>query len=129
MIGSLRYLCCTRPDLAYYGSLISRFMKKPNLSHLMIAKRILQYVKGTQRWISLYLDEKSGTCAKMYGYSNSDWCGDKYDRKNTAGYFFLLGTTPISWCSKKESVALYHLVRLSTLLLQWELVKLVGLIP
>ena len=40
----------------------------------------------------------------MFGYSDSDWYGDKDDRKSTAGYVFKFGTTPISWCSKKQSV-------------------------
>jgi len=31
------------------------------------------------------------------------WCGDKDDRK-WARYCFFLDKTPISWCSKKESV-------------------------
>lgn len=40
----------------------------------------------------------------MIGYSDADWCGDKDDRKSTAGYCFFLGKAPISWCSKKELV-------------------------
>lgn len=40
----------------------------------------------------------------MFGYSDSDWCGDKDDKKSTAGYVFKFGTAPISWCSKKQSV-------------------------
>ena len=40
----------------------------------------------------------------MFGYSDSDWCGDKDDRKSTTGYVFKFGTSPISWCSKKQSI-------------------------
>jgi hypothetical protein len=41
---------------------------------------------------------------KAYGYSDSDWGGDQDDRKSTAGYLFMLGNSPISWCSKKQGI-------------------------
>ncbi|MCI30279.1 gag-pol polyprotein, partial [Trifolium medium] len=34
IIGSLRYLCNTRPDLVYSVGIVSRFMEKPKISHL-----------------------------------------------------------------------------------------------
>ena len=41
---------------------------------------------------------------ELTGYSDSDWCGDKNDRKSTAGYIFFYGGAPISWSSTKEPV-------------------------
>ncbi|KAG6425054.1 hypothetical protein SASPL_115477 [Salvia splendens] len=46
LVGSLRYLTCTRPDILYGVGLISRYMEKPSQSHLNAAKRILRYIKG-----------------------------------------------------------------------------------
>ena len=43
LIGSLRYLMNTRPDLTYSVSYLSRFMDKPSSEHLVAAKRILRY--------------------------------------------------------------------------------------
>lgn len=40
----------------------------------------------------------------LHGYTDSDWCGDKNDRKTTAGYVFMCGAAHISWSSKKEFV-------------------------
>ncbi|MCI91857.1 copia-type polyprotein, partial [Trifolium medium] len=40
----------------------------------------------------------------LVGYTDSNWCGDKDDMKSTAGYIFLYGGAPISWCSTKEPV-------------------------
>lgn len=40
----------------------------------------------------------------MYGYSDSNWSGDKGDRKRTATYMFMCGGAPISWSSKNEVV-------------------------
>src|SRR4051812_10760335 len=47
LIGSLKYLCHIRPELAYSVGMISRFMQKPKVSHLAATKRILRYLKGT----------------------------------------------------------------------------------
>lgn len=47
MVGSLRYLYNSRPDISYGVGLISRFMDDPRQSHLVAAKRIMRYLKGT----------------------------------------------------------------------------------
>ena len=38
------------------------------------------------------------------GYSDSDWCGDRVDRRSTSGYLFKFLGGPISWSSKKQPV-------------------------
>jgi len=47
IVGSLRYLCNTRPDLAFSVGLINIYMEKPGMSHMLVAKRIMRYIKGT----------------------------------------------------------------------------------
>lgn len=47
LVGSLMYLNATRPDIMFGVSLISRFMDKPAEEHLVAAKRICRYLKGT----------------------------------------------------------------------------------
>jgi hypothetical protein len=44
--GSLRYLCNMRPNLVFSVDTVSRFMKRPKVSHLEVVKRILRYAKG-----------------------------------------------------------------------------------
>ncbi|KAG6532058.1 hypothetical protein ZIOFF_005896 [Zingiber officinale] len=46
LVGSLRYLTCTRPDIFYVVGLVSGYMEDPTTIHLKIAKRILRYIKG-----------------------------------------------------------------------------------
>jgi hypothetical protein len=48
VVGSLRYLVNTRPDLAYSVGMVSRFMKTPNTEHWAAIKRIIRYVAGTK---------------------------------------------------------------------------------
>ena len=50
IVGSLRYLVNTRPDLAYFVRYMSRFMKAPREEYLVAVKRILRYVAGTRGW-------------------------------------------------------------------------------
>ncbi|KAF7123763.1 hypothetical protein RHSIM_Rhsim12G0094400 [Rhododendron simsii] len=45
LVGSLRYLTCTRLDILYGVGLVSRYMEAPDQSHLNAAKRILRYIK------------------------------------------------------------------------------------
>jgi hypothetical protein len=104
LIGSLRYLCNTRPDLAYSVGIVSRFMEKPKTSHLIAIKRILRYVKGTIECGILFPASDRGRECKLFGYTDSNWCGDVEDRKSIVGYVFYYGGAPISCCSKKEPV-------------------------
>jgi len=61
-------------------------------------------VKGTLDLGILYPDSQKNIEGEVFDYSDSDWRGDKDDRKNIVGYVFKFGTTPISWCLKKQSV-------------------------
>ncbi|RDX85687.1 Copia protein, partial [Mucuna pruriens] len=79
-------------------------MDNPRLSHLLAAKRILRYVKGTLNYGLLFSKCGRSVSHEIYGYCDSDWCGDKSDRKSTSGYVFVMSRAPISWCSKKQSV-------------------------
>ena len=58
IIGCLRYLTLTRPDLVYSVSYLSRFMSKPYSDHMAAAKRILRYVKGTTDYGLVYKFDK-----------------------------------------------------------------------
>lgn len=46
IIGSLRYLCNTRPYICQSVGLLSRFMDKPQEWHFIAVKRMLRYIKG-----------------------------------------------------------------------------------
>ncbi|WJX39555.1 DNA helicase [Trifolium repens] len=105
IIGSLRYLCNTRIDLCHSVGLLSRFMDQPRMCHLTATKRVLRYVKGTNDH-GILIPNKKNSSKKLeaYGYSDLDWGGDQDDRKSTAGYLFMIGNAPISWCSKKQGI-------------------------
>ena len=47
IVGGLRYLTHTRPDIAFVIGYVSRFMEDPREDHWSAVKRLLRYVKGT----------------------------------------------------------------------------------
>ncbi|TYK18672.1 Retrovirus-related Pol polyprotein from transposon TNT 1-94 [Cucumis melo var. makuwa] len=101
LVGSLRYLTCTRPDILFSVGLVSRFMESPTTTHLKVAKRILRYLRGTLDYGLFYSSSKE---FKLEGYCDSDWAGDTNDRKSTSGYVFFIGNTAFTWSSKKQPI-------------------------
>ena len=102
LIGSLRYLMNTRPDITYCVTYLSRFMDKASSEHLAAAKRILRYLKGTVNFGILY--KRGDRDMKITGYIDRDFAGDINDRKSTSGQIFFLGGLPITWNSVKQRV-------------------------
>ena len=47
LIGSLLYLCASRPAIAFTVNMLSRFMQSPSDMHFKCAKRVLRYIQGT----------------------------------------------------------------------------------
>ncbi|XP_019429363.1 PREDICTED: uncharacterized protein LOC109336967 [Lupinus angustifolius] len=96
IVGSLRFLCNSRPDFSFGVGLMSKFMCNP--------KKLLRYVHGTIDYGLLFPVKKQQTEFEMLGFVDSDYYGDMVERKGTLGYMFLLNNAPISWCSKKQPV-------------------------
>ena len=101
VIGRLRYLVHTRPDITYAVGIVSRFMERPTTTHWAAVKQILRYIQGTLNYGCRYVRGGSG---ELLGYRDSDHAGDQGDRKSTSGNVFFLGENPISWTSQKQKV-------------------------
>jgi len=100
MIGSILYLTASRPDIMQSVCVCARYQASPKESHLIAVKRILKYLKGT---ISFGLWYPSGPSLSLIGYSDVDYGGCKIDRKSTSGTCHLLGSSLVSWHSKKQA--------------------------
>ena len=106
LVGSLRYLVHTRPDIAFAVGYVSRFMEAPRQEHLVAVKHLLRYIAGTTDFGLVYPKLSKGD-KRLIGYSDSDMGGDVDERRCTAGVLFFLGDLPITWQSQKQkSVAL-----------------------
>ena len=100
LIGTLIYLTNTHPDIAYAVQQLSQYMSAPTNIHLQAAFRILRYLKGSPG--SGLFFTATGT-PQLRAFSDSDWAGCKDSRKSTTGFLVYLGSSLISWQSKKQS--------------------------
>jgi hypothetical protein len=103
IVGGLRYLVHTRPDIAFAVGFVSRFMEDPKEDHLAAVKHLLRYVAGTTSYGLVY-PRRSGKGLELTGFSDSDMAGDIDGRKSTTGVFFTLGSCPVSWQSQKQKI-------------------------
>jgi hypothetical protein len=74
VVGSLRYLVHSRPDIAYAVGYVSRFMEKPTEEHWAAVKHLLRYVAGTLDY-GCYYKRESGERG-LVGFSDSDMAGN-----------------------------------------------------
>ena len=104
-VGAIMYaMLGTRPDIAYAVSVLSQFMHAPRLPHWKAVKRLLRYLQFTK---DHKLHYGVHTPHHFHGYTDSNWAGDKGDRRSTCGYVFFLHGGAINWRSRKQkSVAL-----------------------
>uniref|UniRef100_A0A2N9FH85 Reverse transcriptase Ty1/copia-type domain-containing protein n=1 Tax=Fagus sylvatica TaxID=28930 RepID=A0A2N9FH85_FAGSY len=119
LVGVLQYLTFTHPDLSFAVNHICQFMHSPTEDHLMVAKRILHYLRGTLHCVLLF----QPSSLKLQGYVDADWAGDQSDRRSTSAllplrlnYFgfemilkdlgVFLADSPILWCDNLSALAL-----------------------
>ena len=82
----------------------ARFQSNPKESHIISAKRIIRYLKGTSN-LGLWYSKDSSL--NLIGYTDADYGGYKIDRKSINGIYQFLGSNLISWhCKKQSSIAL-----------------------
>jgi hypothetical protein len=104
MIGSLLYLCASRPDIMLSVCMCVRFQADPKEVHLRAVKIIMRYLVYTPKFGLWY---PKGPTFDLIGYSDANWARCKIDRKSTSGTCQFLGRSLVSWASKKQnSVAL-----------------------
>ena len=98
IIGSLMYLTNMRPDFCFAVNTLSQFLTDQRHVHLISAKHILQYLRGTLDYGLKYKDDQK---INLEGYVVSDWVGSAIDRKSTSGCCFSMVSSVISWFSRK----------------------------
>jgi hypothetical protein len=76
MIGSVLYLCASRPNIMLSVCMCARFQANPKECYLMAVKRIFRYLVHTP---NLGLWFPKGSTFDLLGYSNSDYANCKVD--------------------------------------------------
>ena len=85
IIGSLMYLKNTGPYICFAVNTLSQYLVQPRRVHLVTAKHVMRYLKGTIDF-GLYYDDSHEY--RLYGYTDTDWDGSISDRKITLGRCF-----------------------------------------
>ncbi|KAG8497798.1 hypothetical protein CXB51_007413 [Gossypium anomalum] len=92
-VGSLMYvMVCSRPDLSYAVSAVSRYMANPGKEHWKAVQWILRYLRGTTDVCLQFGRTKDG----VIGYVDADFAGDLDRRRSLTGYVFTIGGCAIS---------------------------------
>ena len=90
---------CTRPDIAYAVSKLSRFTSNPSVEHQKAIGRVLGYLKATKD-LGLFYSEFP---AVLEGYTDASWISSAGDNKSTTGWVFTLGGAAVSQGFKKQT--------------------------
>ena len=98
MVGSLVYLIVTHPNISYAVHQVGQYLSAPQSSHYATVLCILRYLKGTLFHGIFYFAQSP---IVLRAFFDADWAGDPTDRRSTTSYCFLLGSSLISWGSKK----------------------------
>ncbi|WVZ90310.1 LOW QUALITY PROTEIN: hypothetical protein U9M48_036620 [Paspalum notatum var. saurae] len=97
MIALLLYLTAIRLNIQFMVCLCA---PSPRTSHRQSVKRIFRYLKFTPQlglWYSL------GSSLSLKGFSDVDHAVYRIDRKSTSGTCQFLGTSLVSWSSRKQA--------------------------
>jgi hypothetical protein len=99
IIGSLLYLTATRPDIQFSVCLCARFQASPRTSHRQAVKRIFRSLCHTPDFGLWY---SASSSLALHGFLDADFAGRRLDRKFTSGTCQFLGSSLVSWSSRKQ---------------------------
>ena len=102
LIGSLMWATLTRPDISAAVSRVAQFTAAPIWAHWKAGIRILRYLIHS-RTLGLVYNGHSIQSTQVYAYADSAW-GNERKGRSRYGFITLLGSCPISWCSKVTSM-------------------------
>ena len=102
LIGMLMWASIsTRPDISYATSLLARFTHANGPEHLTAVKHVFRYLSGTIDHGITY--RKSDTPEDPVMYTDSDYAGDRQDRRSISGYVSIFAEGAFSWSSTRQS--------------------------
>ncbi|XP_010267875.1 PREDICTED: uncharacterized protein LOC104604981 [Nelumbo nucifera] len=97
LVSRLLYLNLTRPDISYVVQQLSQYVHSPTQDHW---HHVLKYLKGTP---SRGLFCSSNNNLSLEAFCDTDWAACKESRKSLISYYIYLGSSLISWKTKKQS--------------------------
>jgi hypothetical protein len=114
VIGMLIYLYnTTRPDIGFAVTSCARFSHDPKVEHGTAIKRIVCYLKKTKHMGLVIRPSNSNV---LDAYSDADFAGlygvedpeDPTSCRSRTGFLVTLGSNPLVWCSKLQTLVAAH---------------------
>jgi hypothetical protein len=105
LVGALLWIArCTRPDILFSVMYLSRFSTVATKIHWNALIRVLRYLKTTidTPFILKLNDTSSKDTVTMTIVSDSDWAGDRSDRKSFSGNCVLIDGALVNFISSKQ---------------------------
>ena len=98
-VGSIMYaMTCTRPDVAFALSMVSRYQGNPGKAHWIAVKNILKYLRRTKEW---FLVLGGSDDLKVRGYSDASFQTDRDNYRSQSGWVFTLNGGAVTGKSSK----------------------------
>ena len=95
-IGSIMYaMLCTRLDVSYALSVMSRYQSNHSKGHWVVVKNILKYMRRTKDLFLIYGDGN----LFVSEYTDASFQYDRDDFKSQSSYVFTLNGGTVSWKS------------------------------
>lgn len=98
LVGKLIYLTISRLDLVYPEHILSQFMTLPTEHHLRVVRHVLRYVKSSPAQGIMY---SSVSDLQIRVFCDADWAACPITCRSIFGFCVNLGSSVISWKSKK----------------------------
>ncbi|KAI3723576.1 hypothetical protein L2E82_35254 [Cichorium intybus] len=99
-IGSIMYaMTCTRPDVAFALSMVSRYQGNPGRAHWIAVKNILKYLR---RKNDMVLVLGGSDTLRVEGYTDASFQTDRDSGRSQSGWVFLLNGRAVTWKSSKQ---------------------------
>ena len=122
LIYKLAWFTRLRPDISFATFLLTRYISKWTNTHLKMAVRIVKYLVTTKH---MKLHRKIGANRELHvltGMSDSDYAGDKVERKSVTGYVIFYNGAMLHAVSKQQKLITTSVAHAETIAL-FELVK------
>ncbi|GKA77188.1 retrovirus-related pol polyprotein from transposon RE1 [Tanacetum coccineum] len=101
LVGKLLYLTITRPDLSFAAQTLSQFLQQPRSTHMKALLKVIRYVKLSMGQGLIFPTKND---LHLTTYCDSGWASCPFTRRSVTVYRLFLGSSLISWQSKKQTL-------------------------
>ena len=91
---------CTRPNIAFVVTQLSRFLENPGTKHWKAVIRVLRYLKSAREHGIVYHGGSGAVIAEAF--TDADWGSNTDDRRSVSRVMVLIGKAPVVFKSKYQ---------------------------